>query len=111
MATYLEDFKSHATERTSGNYTGPSGRFFRIVDPKNPTHYCGWASTREACLRYARSADLADGVVVEPAPHLTAYEARFSDLASPAEPMPLAARKKQQEYLLANKIPTIHEAD
>jgi hypothetical protein len=102
---------SHVEERTSGIYTGPKGRFFRIVDPRHPARYCGWGSTREACERFARSPDLPDGVVVESAPQLTSYEARYSDLAGGPEPMPFAAWRKQQEYLIANKVPTIHEAE
>ena len=103
--------RDHTNERTTGVYTGPTGRFFRIVDPKHPTHYYGWGSNREACVRFSKSPDLPDVVAVESAPQLTSYEARYSDLAGGPEPMPFAAWRKQQEYLLANKIPTIHEAE
>ena len=102
---------SHHEERRSGQYTGPTGRFYRIVDPAHPADYLGWASTREACERYSRSPDVPDKIAIEPAPQLTAYEAGFRDLAKPTEPAPFADWRSMQEYLIENKIPTIHEAD
>lgn len=102
--------QAHTQERTTGAYTGPTGRFWRIVDPAHPADYYGWSSTQEAAERFTRSPDVPSAAVVMAAPQLTAYEARHCDLARPLERPSFTEWRATQDYLLTHRIPTIHES-
>lgn len=104
-------YAEHIAERASGSYTGPEGRFWRLVDPGHPAHYYGWSSTKETADHFLRDPELPDAVRVEAAPQLTSYEAMHMDLAGPLDAKPFAAHQATQEYLLNERVPTIHQAD
>lgn len=105
-------YYAHATERTTGIYTGKKGSFWRIVDPAKPSDYHGWSSTQEAADWYLlKNLELPSAARVESASQLTAYESSFMDLAEPLEPMPASEKWAIIDYCAANKIPTLHEAD